>query len=113
MAQYLGVGKKINTGGFQLWLDCAVHDKPEAWRKMARYNRHDVKLLEEVYYKFRPYITNHPNLNLINRVVDNCPNCGGVLQKRGFRVTRVGRYQRFQCQSCAAWSSKSLKGIVR
>ena len=88
-------------------------DGKNVWRKMVKYNKRDVSLLEKVYIKMRPWINNHPNLNLINDTKELCPNCGGHLQKRGFAITRVAKHQRFQCQSCGAWSQKPMKGIVR
>lgn len=113
LAQYLGIGQKVNTGGFELWEGCAIHDDKKAWKKMIFYNKHDVRLLEQIYLKFRPYIDNHPNHNLFTSD-EVCPNCGEKkLQKRGFALTRVSKYQRYQCQSCSAWSKKPLNGIIR
>ena len=112
LAQYLGIGQKVNTGGFELWEGCGVRDDKSAWKKMVQYNKHDVWLLEKIYKKFLPYITDHPNYNLFtDRGV--CPNCGGKLQSRGYALTRVTKYQRFQCQSCGAWSKKPINGIIR
>lgn len=30
----------------------------------------------------------------------NCPACGGESVKVGFRITRSGRKQRYQCKAC-------------
>lgn len=101
IGKYLGLGEKLSTGGFQLWLDCMAGDMV-AWDKMVRYNKQDVVLLEKVYLALRPWIKGHPNLNVVE---DGCPSCGcNTLQKRGFGYNQVGRYQRFQCTSCHAWS---------
>jgi uncharacterized protein YprB with RNaseH-like and TPR domain len=84
LANYFGVGQKEVTSGWQLWLDCAEHDKKEAWYKMKKYNKMDVILLEKVYYKLRPWIQKHPNLSVINNSRGTCPNCGGKnLIKKG------------------------------
>ena len=103
-----GIGAKVNTGGFDLWVQCIAGD-PEAWAHMAEYNAQDVTLLEQIYLKLRPYITNHPNLNVItDRAGDEfaCPTCmSHDVQKRGFAVTRTGKKQRYQCSSCGSWSS--------
>jgi len=32
-----------------------------------------------------------------------CPNCGGRLVKAGFKITRAGKKQRFQCTSCGRY----------
>jgi DNA polymerase elongation subunit (family B) len=37
LAGYFGIGQKEVTTGFQLWLDCAEHDKKEAWAHMKKW----------------------------------------------------------------------------
>lgn len=103
LSQSLNIGRKVETGGFQLWIDCMAGDK-KAWARMVRYNKQDVSLLEEVYLKFRPWITNHPNLNLLSDTVFNCPNChSDALQSRGFSITTTSKKRRYQCQDCGVW----------
>lgn len=107
LAGYLNLGSKVENGGFDLWVRCINGDK-EAWEVMRHYNTHDVILLEQVYLRLRPYITNHPNLALIaGKEVDTaCPSCqGSSVIKRGFSITRTGRKQRYQCTDCGSWSS--------
>lgn len=115
LGAYLGVGRKLEHEGFPLWLKC-MQGKKYAWNKMIKYNKQDVLLLERVYEKFKPYITNHPNLGLYKQQDFSCPNCGSKhLQKRGFNRTKVNMYQRYQCQKCGAWSqnTKCEKNIVK
>ena len=103
MLQYLGLGKKEETGGFQLWLDCEA-GKNAAWKRMKSYNAHDVLGLEKLYLKFRPWVRTHPNIGMYtDKIV--CPNCGsGKLQSRGFAVTKTMKYKRLHCQDCGSWS---------
>lgn len=104
---YLEIGKKVENGGFDLWVRCIAGD-PKAWALMKEYNVGDVALLEQVYLKLRPFMENHPNLNVIGDIHDihSCPVClSHDLTKRGFSVTRTGRKQRFQCNDCGSWSS--------
>lgn len=105
IAQALGVGKKQDHRGMELWLKCMADDA-EAWKEMETYNKQDVVLLEGVYNKLVPWIKNHPNVALYSKAEGHtCPNCGSVhLQKRGFAYTHVGTYQRFQCVGCGTWS---------
>ena len=49
----LGVGQKESHEGFELWIKCMNRD-PDAWQRMEAYNKQDVLLLEQVYYKFLP-----------------------------------------------------------
>lgn len=108
IGEYLGVGGKIHNEG-NLWqklINGSARQKELALRKMLKYNKRDVTLLEDVYLKMRPYIKNHPNMNLYTDSLDIvCPNCSGSnLQKRGYHVTLRGKYQRYQCTDCGAWT---------
>lgn len=104
IGKYLGVGSKLQTGGFDTWLGCMNGDV-KAWKKMTKYNVQDVKLLEEVYIKLRPWITNHPSVSLLERKPDKCPKCGsGPIQRRGFRAHGTVSYkQQYQCMACKGW----------
>ena len=105
LGNILGLGRKIQTGGFDLWLGCMNGDK-QAWKKMLAYNKQDVILLEKIYLKMRPWIANHPSMNIYEGKPDACPKCaGGPLHKRGtIHTTKVGTVQRYQCQNCGGWS---------
>lgn len=108
LGEFLGVGRKIDTGGIQLWLDVMAND-PKAWKKMKRYNKQDVDLLEAVYEELSPWMHNHPNLNLVNDSLGTCPLCGkDDLQKRGYGYSMVSKYQRYRCMSCGKWSRGSV-----
>ena len=105
LADYFGIGRKIQTGGFQLWLGCAAGIKA-AWAKMKKYNIHDITLLEKVYLKMLPYMDNHPNIGLFTGEKRVCPNCGGShIVKEGLRMTRTNLVQQFRCIDCGSWSS--------
>ncbi len=111
----LGVGRKVQTGGFSLWLGCMAGDE-KAWAKMLRYNKQDVILLEKIYKKLRPWIENHPGLNIIDSRPSACPKCGHTkLQARGTRHTKVSIFRRFQCLGCGGWcqARKSIKSDVQ
>jgi hypothetical protein len=104
----LGLGRKAETGGFATWLGCMRGD-PKAWAKMAKYNKQDVVLLEKVYLKLRPWMDNHPAMNLLSGNMTACPKCTrGPLQKRGTSITKTLTYQRYQCTACGGWSRSRL-----
>jgi len=105
LGDYLKVGRKLQTGGKDLWLDVMRGDKA-AWAKMVAYNKGDVGLLIAVYDKLKAWTTNHPNANLYKNTLGNCPVCGkDTMIRQGHRFTRTGKQQRFQCQSCGSWAS--------
>lgn len=100
----LNHGKLDNPKG--LWND-ATDGCPVAIRQMCEYNKNDVILLEELYEILKPYnLISHPNENVYNDdEVEGCPHCGhSELIKRGYNVTRLGKYQRYQCLNCNGWS---------
>ena len=103
VTELLGLDTKTQTGGFGLWTGVLSGD-PEARAMMEAYNRNDVTIMRDLYYRLQPWIKGHPNRNLYGG--DGCPKCGsGNLHKRGTRTTNLGLYQRFQCQACGAWST--------
>lgn len=105
LGQFLEVGKKVDTGGFQLWKRCMQGEK-KAFQEMVKYCKQDVLLLERVYKKLRPYITNHPSITVTeDSPVARCPKCGSnKLHRRGITHTNVCTYRRYVCTNCGAWS---------
>lgn len=99
LGQYLGVGRKLAHTGKDLWLSCMAGD-PKAWKLMKLYNAQDVKLLEAVYLRLRPWATAHPNLTHYTGET-GCPVCQSKkLQKTGYAYVATGKRQRWTCQSC-------------
>jgi hypothetical protein len=103
LGDYLGVGRKERTGGIDLWRDVLDGDM-KAWKKMCKYNRMDVILLERIYLHLRPWAENHPAINLIENNVKACPKCGACeLVARGTRYNKTTIYQRYRCKACGGW----------
>lgn len=98
-------GKNQTT--MDLWIDCK-HGSEKALKEMEEYNIQDVILLETVYFKMRPFIKGHPNLDLyIDFENPVCPQCGedSLLVVEGkFFYTQAVRYQMYRCSSCKALS---------
>lgn len=102
VAQALEIGAKAEHEGFQLWVDC-MKGRRDAWQRMERYNRQDVKLLEDLYLRLRPWIERHPSHGAHDDITC-CPKCGcEKYQQRGWAVTQMMKYPRYQCQGCGAW----------
>lgn len=103
IARILGVPQKLETS-FELWDGCYRGD-PASLAYMVKYNRHDVAVLQSVYYSLLPYVKGLPRLVESNGLVECCPYCGGEnLQRRGFYRTNASTFQRWQCTDCSRWS---------
>lgn len=121
LGKFLGVGRKVDHTGIALWMDCYKGDT-DAWRHMIEYNVQDVLLLEDVYYKLRPWDKNHPNLSIH---FDDEERCGVCLSKDlrdtgKLASTNTSRFPLYQCGGCGAWqrlrysekrSNKTLVGV--
>lgn len=101
--EILGLDVKIDTGGFDLWKRCMKGDE-SALIEMETYNRNDVKILEELYLKIRPWIPSHPNVGIyINSDATMCPACGSEdITKSGAYYTTVSEFDTYRCNACGA-----------
>jgi uncharacterized protein YprB with RNaseH-like and TPR domain len=113
LGKLLKLGQKLETGGFDLWLGCMAGEE-QAWKKMKKYNKQDVVLLREVYKKLRAWTKNHPNLNVIDPIEDErpqCPYCQSLkVWKLGTEAFANSRRQRWRCSECGANLHTGLKG---
>lgn len=110
VSETLEIGGKVKHEGHDLWRKC-MEGQPTAWRKMRRYNRQDVALLESLHDRLMPWLPATPNARLYGDP-DGCPRCGApgeALGKRGFVYTATGAYQRYQCRQCGGWSSATRR----
>jgi len=105
LGQFLKVGKKLQTGGFELWREC-LRGNVKAWTKMVRYCKTDVTLLEKIYKKLRPYMSTHPNMAVYDdSPIPTCPKCNSEkIVKEGYAYTNAGKYQQYSCKACGGWS---------
>lgn len=105
LGEFLGVGRKMDTGGMELWIEC-LKGNEEALQKMYEYNGQDVLLLQEVYTRLLPYIPHHPNHNTSEHLdKHSCTRCGSEhVVRRGYYSTNLSKFQRYKCNSCGAWS---------
>lgn len=108
LGDLFGLGRKIKTD-FDLWDGCINGDQT-CWHKMVRYNEKDVKMLEKLYLRLRPWTRNHPNFT---EGCIACPKCGSLkINWRGLQRATTATYRRFQCQDCGGWgrTTQSVKG---
>jgi hypothetical protein len=110
VARYLNEPRKLTHTGAALWKGCCEDHDPRSWRTMGRYNRRDVDLLVRLYERLKPWMPNHPNLNLYTGG-SGCPTCqSSNIKRRGLTYARTTVRQRYQCLDChAAWSGEIIK----
>lgn len=105
MAQKLGLkqqkSKHKKFAGFELWRQCLANNI-EAWKEMEHYNKQDVLTLEELYVKLRGWDNGGINFNIyLDEHALCCGTCQSTnLEKKGFLVTKTGKFQRFRCLDC-------------
>lgn len=104
IAKFLGLEGKIeNSKG--LWHKVMEGDE-EAMKQMVEYNEQDVKVLEEVYLKLRPYFRGAQNVGIyVADDVATCPTCGSEDLEWNLKtdyVTQVNRYKAFRCNCCGS-----------
>lgn len=103
VCQYLGIGVKADTGGFQCWKDaCAGSD--EALEHMLTYNKQDIHLTRELYKKLRGFDNNAVNVAVMKEGCGAlCTSCGSdnisVLEGK-FAFTPNSKYQVYECNDC-------------
>lgn len=112
LCEQWGFGGKVEHPGFDMWVGAAAGER--RWTDlMEEYNRHDITLLEFVYYKLRGWMGTPGNYRGVNygfwaKGQTVCAGCGSTnLRKEGTRMgyyrTIVSEFQRFQCRDCGNW----------
>lgn len=133
LGRQLGLKKqKLDNSGFSLWIRCMdgiIFKDPsqfphlkltgeinlEAWDEMIDYGSYDILAMEELYYKLRPWIKNHPNFNLYSdKEQPVCIKCGSTnLKAEGETYTTVGRFYAMRCQDCGSISRERTNNMSK
>lgn len=110
LTKHFKLNNKLKTD-FQLWVDC-MHGDKKALNRMAKYNKHDVIGLEEVYLKMRPYMKNHPNIGVIMDD-DVCTVCGSkhLEETDAVYLTSANKFLVYRCNNCNSPYIRSKKNI--
>ena len=110
LTKHFELENKLKTE-FQLWVDC-MQGNQSRLDEMAKYNRHDVMGLEQVYLKLRPYIKNHPNLGVLVDM-DVCPTCGCEYLDETDSVyfTTANKFPVYRCQGCKTPYIRGKKNV--
>lgn len=115
VSSFLEIEEKTPLNG-PIWIKASAGD-PAALKYVVKHCKQDVLVLEQAFEQIRQLATSGPNLALIQgKASTGCPRCGhAVLQRRGYRITAVCKYQRYQCSGCGAWTHgkpERVKGVI-
>lgn len=113
LGKVLGIGRKVETGGFELWLGCMAGDY-KSWKLMRRYNKQDVDLLNDVYDRLKAWKKNHPSI-IADQDAERprCIVCGSEhLEKAGFEFKGGAKKQRWKCKDCGKNLYTNVKGLL-
>jgi hypothetical protein len=106
---FSGEGKMHTPPG--TWLK-AMNGDVDAINLMVKYNKVDIRALEDVYLRLLPYMKSHPNIATPDTC--NCPKCNSNKTVRdGTRMRSTGaRFQTYRCGDCGA-SFTDTKTLVK
>lgn len=111
--QTLKLGRKVRHPGFEMWVACMAKD-PKAWATMRRYNIGDVKGLERLYDKMKPWVARHPSHGDYTGVFERCPYCNSAdFRRKGWRIVGGVQKPKFRCRSCMGWFGGTGKNARR
>ncbi len=112
LAGYFDIGKKTDTGGFDLWKEVCLENDPKALQKMIDYCENDVMILEGVFNKLRKIVKPKTHYGALwGDGKYSCPECGTChvgLSKRYATSTGVMRFN-MKCRKCETMYTLSGK----
>lgn len=107
IAKFLGVGEKIKTGGFDLWIKTMNGDK-KALQEMVDYCKNDVLILENVFNELEKYVQANTHVGVVMGAGRwSCVSCGSInVRFNGQNVSKTGMIKfRIRCNECdKGWS---------
>jgi DNA polymerase elongation subunit (family B) len=101
LGKYLFEDGKIHTS-FDLWKDILLKNCEKAMRKMVKYCKKDVLLLEKVYQKLCNYDEHKTHVGMLNGYDGwSCPECASIdVIRDGIRVMKASKKYRMRCKCC-------------
>jgi hypothetical protein len=99
IAQFLKVGKKMETGGLDLWKKVCLEKCTVSLEKMVAYCQQDVVVLEKVFEKLNPYSKPKTNYAVLRGGEKfECPECGKLPHYKQMKTTAKGTIMHYmQC----------------
>lgn len=109
LGDYLGVGRKVPTGGLKLWIRIMEGDN-EALKEMETYCNGDVQLLESVWYELTPYTKRKYGLYGPNV----CNDCGhdGFRHNKTWHTVAGSERVSIKCTNKKCGSHRTVSGAA-
>jgi DNA polymerase elongation subunit (family B) len=102
VAEFLGAERKDKIS-YANWPMTWAGDW-DAYKLIADYCEQDVLVLESLYHKMLPLVTNHPNMvkpKSFKEPCGQCTKCGSTnVIKAGFWIANQATYQKYACKNC-------------
>jgi DNA polymerase elongation subunit (family B) len=118
IAQFLNVGEKSETGGFDLWKDIVLNNSQTAMKTMVEYCKNDVVILEKVFHHLKNYVPHKSHFGVLTTgEKTSCPECGSEdLRHSQTRYSAAGTSRiQVQCNDCHKYhtvANRTYEGIV-
>lgn len=109
LAEVLGLQQKKASKGrdeFPGWWLRVLAGSKRAVYEMSEYCAQDVRTVEQVYLRVRPYDQPHPRV-VLDR--SRCGVCGGKVEYRGLAHVGENVYRRFRCVKCKKWGRETSR----
>jgi len=102
LGKYLKLGEKLDTGGFNTWKKVCLDKCENSLKKMVKYCKQDVKLLEKVYKKILTYGNSINKGRILHGKELSCHSCGSLdVISHGYAYRKNGlKKKRVQCKDC-------------
>lgn len=109
---YLGktlVGAGKSPMSHSDWVAIKEKNCQKSLKKMVKYCKNDVQVLEDVYKQTEPYFKPNINISIFkNDNKDGCPRCGSLnIAANGTRVNTFRRMYRYRCVDCGHSHAKT------
>jgi DNA polymerase elongation subunit (family B) len=108
IGKVLGVGQKMDAGGFKTWKSIFIDHDQKALDKMVKYCKIDVIRLQQIYEKMNPFTPHKTHVAVaLGKTKHDCPNCGSSnVNKVKTRYLATGTTkQQNQCKVCHKYYS--------
>lgn len=103
IGQYLKIGRKDDSGGMQGYKKIVIDNNKSAMKKMVKYCKQDVLLLEELYNTIKPYIKHKTHRAVREGLTKiECPECSSSNTHVHQTITRVtgAKTKKMHCNDC-------------